>query len=224
MAGHRPVRRPAEFLTTSLPLSTGSTTGIAADEHTASPGRRVLGIDPGLGTTGYGVIEAADAICGTTRADGIRSTGGFGVGTGRRMRLVEAGIIRAARPGNTEAGSLPSRLHEIFRSVIELIEQYRPDAISLEELYSHYERPMTAVIMGHARGVICLAGAVHGIPVISYPATRIKKLLTGSGRATKQQIQQAVRFELNLAAVPDPPDIADAIALAICHHYIDGKI
>ena len=128
-------------------------------------------------------------------------------------------MIRATRASHTEEGELSSRLLEIFQSLVEIIEQYRPDAIALEALYSHYERPMTAVIMGHARGVICLAGAQAGIPVISYAATQVKRILTGSGRATKEQIQRAVQFELNLTTIPDPPDIADATALAIAHYY-----
>ncbi|MDO4558195.1 MAG: crossover junction endodeoxyribonuclease RuvC, partial [Planctomycetia bacterium] len=125
-------------------------------------------------------------------------------GGGRRARLLEAGIIRATRAAHTEEGELPSRLLEIFHSVVEIIEQYRPESIALEALYSHYERPMTSVIMGHARGVICLAGAWTGVPVISYAATQVKRILTGSGRATKEQVQRAVQFELNLTTIPDP--------------------
>ena len=94
----------------------------------------------------------------------------------------------------------------------------------MEELYSHYERPRTAILMGHARGVICLAAAEAGIPVVHYSATQIKRILTGSGRAPKSQVQRAIQRELALAAVPDPPDVADALAAALCHYYLRDKL
>jgi crossover junction endodeoxyribonuclease RuvC len=155
---------------------------------------RILGIDPGLNTTGYGVVEwTAD----------------------RRVHLVEAGIIR----GKTR-GSIAARVDEIHAGVVEAIESLRPEAMALEQLYSHYQRPRTAILMGHARGVICLAAAQAGIPVEHYAATQVKKILTGNGRAPKRQMQLAVQRELGLAAPPDPPDVADALALALCHFYI----
>jgi crossover junction endodeoxyribonuclease RuvC len=92
--------------------------------------------------------------------------------------------------------------------------------MALEQLYSHYERPRTAILMGHARGVICLAAAQAGIPVEHYAATQVKRILTGNGRAPKRQIQLAVQRELALAAIPEPPDVADALALALCHFYL----
>jgi crossover junction endodeoxyribonuclease RuvC len=91
--------------------------------------------------------------------------------------------------------------------------------MALEELYSHYKRPRTSILMGHARGVICLAAAQAGISVASYSATRIKKTLTGNGRATKPQMQRAVARELGLASPPEPHDVADALATALCHYY-----
>jgi crossover junction endodeoxyribonuclease RuvC len=95
--------------------------------------------------------------------------------------------------------------------------------MALEELYSHYKRPRTAILMGHARGVICLAATQAGIPVVSYSATQIKKILTGAGRAPKGQMQRAVQFELGLAQLPDPPDVADALATALCHYHLKDK-
>jgi crossover junction endodeoxyribonuclease RuvC len=92
--------------------------------------------------------------------------------------------------------------------------------MAIEELYSHYRQPRTALLMGHARGVICLAAAQAGIPVIHYPATQIKRVLTGSGRAPKSQVQRAIQHELGLAELPEPPDVADALAIALCHHYL----
>ena len=101
---------------------------------------------------------------------------------------------------------------------------FKPDALSLEELYSHYERPRTAILMGHARGVICLAAAQAKIPVRSYSATQVKRLLTGNGRAPKSQVQQAICQEFSLAAPPEPPDVADAMAIALCHHYLQRDL
>jgi crossover junction endodeoxyribonuclease RuvC len=92
--------------------------------------------------------------------------------------------------------------------------------LALEELYSHYGHPKTAILMGHARGVICLAGAQAGIRVVHYPATQIKRILTGNGRAPKMQMQLSIQRELQLRTIPEPPDVADALAVALCHHYL----
>jgi crossover junction endodeoxyribonuclease RuvC len=155
---------------------------------------RVLGIDPGLHTTGYGVLE--------------RGTAG--------PVICEAGIVRTRAHGSLEA-----RLAEIYEGVRDVIRSCTPQVMAVEELYSHYKRPRTAILMGHARGVICLAAAEARIPVNHYAATQVKRLLTGSGRATKEQIQQAICREFSLAAPPEPPDVADAIAIALCHFYLD---
>ena len=157
-------------------------------------GTRILGIDPGLNVTGYGVLELA----------------------ARGPRLCEAGVVRSSR-----ASSLAQRLAAIHQGVAEVIAALAPSAMAVEELYSHYERPRTAILMGHARGVICLAAAEAGIPVFSYAATQIKKVVTGSGRAPKSQIQEAVRRELGLDSPPEPADVADALAIALCHVYLD---
>jgi crossover junction endodeoxyribonuclease RuvC len=157
---------------------------------------RILGIDPGLNTTGYGVVES----------------------TGGPPRLCEAGIVR----GRTR-GSLTARVEEIHRGVTEVIQSLHPDAMAVEELYSHYARPRTAILMGHARGVICLAAAQAGIPVVHYSATQVKKITTGSGRASKAQVQLAVQHELGLVAPPEPPDVADALAIALCHFYLSRR-
>jgi len=157
---------------------------------------RILGIDPGLNVTGYGVLEVGDGV----------------------LRLCEAGIIRGKA-----RDSLTRRLAEIYQGVSEVIAGLRPGVMALEELYSHYQRPRTAILMGHARGVICLAATRAGIPVMHYSATQIKKILTGSGRAPKGQVQRAIQHELGLSELPDPPDVADALAIALCHHYLGDK-
>ena len=162
-----------------------------------SPRTTILGIDPGLNTTGYGVLE---------------------VFPNEPLRLVEAGVVRGGG-----SRSLETRLHEIYSGVQEVLATYRPQAMAIEELYSHYDRPRTAILMGHARGVLCLAATVAGVPVKHYAATQVKRMLTGNGRAPKQQVQQAICRELRLATPPEPPDVADALAIALCHFYLDRR-
>jgi crossover junction endodeoxyribonuclease RuvC len=157
---------------------------------------RILGIDPGLNTTGYGVLNC----------------------DGSRPSLCEAGVVRGR-----SRGSIAARVEEIHRGVTDVIQLLRPDVMAVEELYSHYARPRTAILMGHARGVICLAAAQAGIPVVHYSATQVKKITTGSGRASKGQVQSAIQRELGLAAPPDPPDVADALAIALCHYYLSKR-
>lgn len=160
--------------------------------QSAAVAPRVLGIDPGLNITGYGVLEVA--------------AGG--------PRLCEAGVVRGG-----DRRSLTARLVELFNGVTDVVEQLQPCAVALEQLYSHYQRPRTAILMGHARGVICLAAARANVPIISYSATQVKKTLTGNGRAKKDQMQRAVQQELRLKQLPEPPDVADALAIALCHYY-----
>ncbi len=155
--------------------------------------KRILGIDPGLNTTGYGVIEVE----------------------GGKVRLCEAGIVRSRAKASIE-----SRLDEIFTGVQEVIETHKPELMALEQLFSHYERPRTAILMGHARGVICLAAGQAGIEVVHYEPTRVKKVMTGNGRAPKHQIQLAVKLQLGLPSIPEPSDVADALAIAICGHHL----
>jgi crossover junction endodeoxyribonuclease RuvC len=153
---------------------------------------RILGIDPGLRVTGYGVLEAGPA----------------------QPCVCEAGVIRA------EAGDMAARVLAIFQGVSEVIEQFQPAAVAVEQLYAHYKHPRTAILMGHARGMIFLAAGQRGVPVASYNATRIKKTITGSGRASKEQMQRTIQRELGLAKLPEPPDVADALAAALCHYYL----
>ncbi|GHV09726.1 crossover junction endodeoxyribonuclease RuvC [Campylobacterota bacterium] len=155
----------------------------------------ILGIDPGLNTTGYGVIDTSSG----------------------KVRLLEAGVVRSR-------GEILSRkIREIYDGVAEIIQSFHPASMAVEELYSHYERPRTSILMGHARGAILLAAEQAGIPMYAYAATKIKKILTGSGHAPKDQIQRAVKLELCLDRYPEPPDVADALAIALCHHY-HGRI
>jgi crossover junction endodeoxyribonuclease RuvC len=155
----------------------------------------MLGVDPGLRTTGYAVIEAGP----------------------RGPFVCEAGVICGAL-GRRET-ELAQRIRSIYEGIVEVIEQFRPGLMAVEQLYAHYKHPRTAILMAHARGLIFLAAAQRGLPVISYNATRIKKTITGSGRATKEQVQRTVQRELGLARLPEPSDVADALAAALCHYY-----
>lgn len=158
------------------------------------PGSRILGVDPGLHITGYAVLEAS--VTGPV--------------------LCEAGVVRGT--GTT----MPERLHVIHQGIAGLIEQYQPQVMVVEQLYSHYAHPRTAILMGHARGAILLAAGMHNIDAVHYAATRIKKVITGHGRASKEQVQTTIQKEFNLAEPPDPPDVADALAAALCHYYIQS--
>ncbi len=152
---------------------------------------RVLGIDPGLQRSGYAVLSPARAP--------------------QEARVIEAGVIRLER-----GASLAARLADLHESLAALIERHKPDTLACEELYAHYKHPRTAILMGHARGVILALAARRGLHVLSVAATNAKKLLTGSGHATKPQMQRAVMATLRLPALPEPHDVADAIAIALC--------
>jgi crossover junction endodeoxyribonuclease RuvC len=168
---------------------------------------RVLGIDPGLRLTGFGLVESA-ARSG--------SGSGSGVGAGRSasygaVRLVDAGVLRF------KAGlTVSARLAELERDLNEVIESSRPELVAVEKLYAHYAHPTTAIIMGHARGVVLLCVQKAGVELLELGATEVKKSLTGNGHASKRQMQEGVRSQMGLAAVPQPADVADAIAIALC--------
>lgn len=155
---------------------------------------RITGIDPGLNTTGYAVIDT----------------------DGRKVQLIEAGIVRSKR-----SKPLEFRLNEIYSGVVDVLSTFKPDCLSLEEVFSHYERPKTAILMGHARGVINLAAAQHNVPVHSYAPTQVKSLLTGNGRAPKSQVQLGVCQHFGMDEPPTPHDIADAMAIALCHAFLE---
>jgi crossover junction endodeoxyribonuclease RuvC len=105
-----------------------------------------------------------------------------------------------------------------------MLDVWNPGVIVVEQLYAHVEHPRTAILMAHARGCFFLAGAQRGIEVLSYPATRIKKTITGHGRADKDQMQNAIQRELKLTRLPEPHDVADALAVALCHLYLNHSI
>ena len=160
--------------------------------------QRILGVDPGLNVTGYGIIEFESPQPGVGRG-----------------RIVEAGVIRS-----NPANRIEQRITEIYAGIADVIEQFNPDFMALEQLFSHYDRPRTAILMGHARGAICLAAGLAGLEVAHYEPTRVKKVMTGNGRAPKHQMQLAVKIQLGLPEIPAPADVADALAIALCGHHL----
>jgi crossover junction endodeoxyribonuclease RuvC len=149
---------------------------------------RVLGIDPGLRITGYGVVEQV----------------------GQQARLIEAGIV-APKP----SGTLELRLRELHAGISDVVASTRPQWIVVEELYTTYKNPLTAIMMGHARGVLCLAGAQHDVPVRTLGHSLVKRALVGSGAARKEQVNAMVTELLGLRRRPEPNDVSDALALAL---------
>jgi crossover junction endodeoxyribonuclease RuvC len=150
---------------------------------------RIIGLDPGLQITGYGVIDYAPT----------------------RPALVDGGVIRL-KPKT----SIADRLVELESELDGLFDEHKPDAAAVEQLYSNYAHPRTAILMGHARGVILLVARRRGIEVHEFAANRIKQSLTGHGHASKEQMQRAIQHQWTLAKPPDPPDVADALAVALC--------
>ena len=150
---------------------------------------RILGIDPGLQVCGYACLQ---------------------IDRGEE-RLIEAGVVRT-----DSALPIDRKLNRIAEDIESLIKSLSPDVVAVEELYSHYAHPKTAILMGHARGVILQKSAQAGLEVRSFSATRIKKSLTGNGRASKEQVQRTVQTILSLPELPEPNDVADAIAVALC--------
>jgi crossover junction endodeoxyribonuclease RuvC len=148
----------------------------------------VLGIDPGTASTGYGVVK------------------GDGLGL---VSLVECGVIR------TKARDpLPARLHEIYEGVAELLARHRPDALSVEDVF-YAKNVRTTVVLGHARGVVLLAGQQAGVDIHEIPPAEIKKAVVGTGAATKEQVQFMLTRLLRLKSVPQPSDAADGVAAAL---------
>ncbi len=150
---------------------------------------RILGIDPGLLRTGYGVIES-DSDC---------------------LRLVEGGILRAKADD-----PFPKRLRDLHDGLVEVIRETKPDLVVIEDLFSTYAHPRSALLMAHARGVLMLAAAEADLPVHSFTPNEVKQVVTGNGHASKANVQAAVKARLRLAVQLHPPDLADALAIAIC--------
>ena len=148
----------------------------------------VLGIDPGTANTGYGVVLAR----------------------GRTLAALDGGVIE------TRAGPLERRLAEIHARVCDLISEYRPDAVAVEQVYFG-QNARTAFAVGQARGVVLLSAGMAGLPCFSYTPQAVKQAVCGAGGADKQQVQRMVGTLLALPEPPSPDHAADALAVAICH-------
>jgi len=153
---------------------------------------RILGIDPGLGATGYGVIEE------------------------RGFKVIEAGVIRTKT-----SAPIQERINKIFNEIAGIIKEHEPAVLVLEKIYSHYKHPTTAILMGHARAMACLVCGKFDIKLVNYPSTRIKKVITGNGHASKVQVQRMVQTILKLKDPPEPVDVSDALAMALCYCYLE---
>jgi crossover junction endodeoxyribonuclease RuvC len=154
---------------------------------------RVLGVDPGLRVTGYGAVD-----CGAPLP-----------------HLIEAGVITP-----DIKAPLEQRLGELSAGMRDVIAAVRPDVMVVEELWTSYKNPTTAILMGHARGVLYLAAHAHGVPVRHLAHASVKRALTGSGAARKDQVNRMVVTLLRLTTIPEPNDVSDALALALAHANI----
>lgn len=119
---------------------------------------------------------------------------------------------------------MAKRLCVLYDGIVEVLEQYKPNVLAMEQLFAHYDHPRTAILMAHARGVVLLAAVQRGLPVFSYNATQVKKTITGSGRASKEQMQRTIQRELGLPKLPEPSDVADALAAALCHYHAQKQL
>jgi len=153
---------------------------------------RIIGIDPGTGILGFGVIDA----------------------TPGKMKLVDAGVIKT--PAHTP---IEIRLEDIFDSLIDIIAETKPQVMSIEKLF-FAQNVTTAMSVSHARGVAMLAGQKGGLAITEYTPLQIKQTVTGYGRASKKQVQEMVRIQLGLLKIPEPDDCADALAAAITHYLM----
>ncbi len=151
----------------------------------------ILGIDPGIGRCGWGVIEVQNS----------------------KLKMQDCGCIETS-----SKKSVQDRLREIHEQVLEIIKTYQPDALSIEELFFN-TNAKTAFVVGEARGVILLAAAEHNLNISIYTPLQVKMALTGYGRAEKAQIGKMVKVLLSLKQVPKPDDTADALAIAITHAF-----
>lgn len=149
---------------------------------------RILGVDPGIRTTGYGVIEV----------------------TGTRFRLIEGGVLRP-----NAALTLEARLAELHGAMLDVVRSTQPVCMVVEELWSAPKHPLTGVLMGHARGVLALAAGLCDVTFEELSHVTVKRALTGNGAARKDQVKSMVCVQLGLTVAPQPDDVSDALALAL---------
>ncbi len=150
---------------------------------------KILGVDPGTATTGFAVLEIIDGV----------------------KKLLDCGVI--STPSDHP---MPERLEMIYKDLTEIVQQYKPDCIVIEQLFFG-NNVTTAISVGQARGVVMLVGQQHKLGFAEYTPVQVKQSVTGYGQATKKQVQEMVKTILGLKSVPRPDDAADAAAIAICH-------
>jgi len=151
----------------------------------------ILGIDPGIAIVGYGFVEYIN----------------------NKFKVIHYGAIYTT-PKNT----MPERLEIIFNKLDDLIKTFKPDAVAFEELFFNMNAK-TAITVGQARGVAILCAQRNKLNIFEYTPLQVKQAVVGYGRADKKQIQQMVKILLNLSEIPKPDDVADALAIAICHAH-----
>lgn len=156
---------------------------------------RILGIDPGYGIVGWGLIDADNGI-----------------------QVIDYGVVSTPKEL-----TLPERLEVIYSSIQSLINSYKPDVMAVEELF-YFKNQTTVIPVAEARGVILLSARMCKLPIFEYTPLQIKQALTGFGRAEKAQVQYMVKTLLGLEKVPKPDDAADALAVAICHSQINPSL
>ncbi len=161
-------------------------------QNTLAMQSRYLGVDPGLSRTGYALVER----------------------TPRGPVLREGGVVQS-----TKQTPLHKRVLEISTGIRELIEELKPEAVAIEQVFSNARNLKSSLLLAHARGAILAAIAAYELPIVTFTPAQIKKLLTGSGRAPKEQMQHAIRTELKLKELPEPHDVADASAIALCLYH-----
>jgi crossover junction endodeoxyribonuclease RuvC len=159
---------------------------------------RILGVDPGLVATGWALLEPGPA----------------------GPSVVDAGVIET-----TADAVLSARIHAIYDRMHGLLDKLAPDLMVIEDLYSEYRFPRTALLMAHARGVVCLAAEQRGVAVLTLAPAEVKRAVTANGAASKEQVQHGVKRLLRLAELPRPSHVADALALAFTGHLrVGGRV
>ncbi|MGC8778398.1 MAG: crossover junction endodeoxyribonuclease RuvC [Candidatus Caldatribacteriaceae bacterium] len=153
---------------------------------------RILGIDPGVAITGFGIVDWRE---------------------GEEAHLAHCGFV-----GTSSKEKVPERLERIFRELSGIIEVYQPEEVAVEELFFN-KNSKTAISVGEARGVVLLCAALHGLPVYEYTPLEVKQAIVGYGRATKNQVIYMVGKLLSIAERITPDDVADALAVALCHAF-----
>jgi crossover junction endodeoxyribonuclease RuvC len=181
--------RPLPTAPISLRAGEGSHTKRTRSLEKLPHASLILGIDPGLHRTGYGLIRL-----GTTQP-----------------LMIEAGFLKAKA-----TDPMPLRLQTLFDGLCEVVREFQPDVVVIEELFSTYQHPRSALLMAHARGVFLLAAQQSNVPVHSFLPNEVKQVIAGNGHASKSAVQAAVKARLRLSAIPEPPDVADALAIALC--------